>query len=73
MVAEWLGVAPLFPVTVRVEVPPAVEPAVLTVIVEVPEPAIEVGLNEAVTPLGKPEMVNGTLPVNPFRAVTVTV
>lgn len=70
---EWLGVPPLLPVTVRVEVPPAVELAVLTVTVEVPDPVMEVGLNEAVTPLGNPEMLSGTLPVNPFRAVTVTV
>lgn len=64
---------PLLPVTVRVEVPPAVELAVLTVTVEVPDPVMEVGLNEAVTPLGSPETLRGTLPVNPFRAVTVTV
>lgn len=31
------------------------------------------GLNEAVTPDGKPDAVNATLPVKPLRSVTVTV
>jgi hypothetical protein len=30
----------------------------------------EVGLNEAVTPLGRPDAVNATLPVNPPTSVT---
>ena len=71
--AEWVGVPPLFPVTVKVVVPPAVELEVLMVMVEVPAPAIVDGLNEAEAPLGRAEALNGTLPVNPLRAVIVTV
>lgn len=54
-------------------VPPAVELDVLMVMVEVPPPAIVPGLNEADAPLGRPEALNGTLPVNELRAVIVTV
>jgi len=70
---EWLGVPPLFPVTVKLVVPPGVEDDVLMVTVELPLPAIVGGLKEAVAPLVKPEALNGTLPVNPLRAVIVTV
>jgi hypothetical protein len=31
------------------------------------------GLNDAVTPLGKPEAENDTVPLNPFQGVIVTV
>jgi len=34
---------------------------------------VDVGLNVAVTPLGKPLAVNATLPANPPVRVTVTV
>jgi hypothetical protein len=71
--AEWVGVPPLFPVTVKVVVPLGVELDVLTVRDEVPPPAIVVGLKEADAPLGRPEALNGTLPVKPLRAVIVTV
>ncbi len=33
----------------------------------------EAGLNEAVTPLGRPDADRPTLPVKPFSGVTVTV
>jgi len=71
--AEWVGVPPLFPVTVKVVVPPAVELDVLMVMVEVPPPEMVLGLNEADAPLGRPAALSGTLPVNPLRAVIVTV
>jgi len=59
---------PDLPVMVRVEVPVvAVAP---TLMVKVLVVAVDVGLNEAVTPLGMPATVNATLPVNPFRGNT---
>jgi len=61
------------PITVKLVVPVGVVPEVLTVIVDVPAPVMLAGLNEAVAPAGNPELLNGTLPVNPFSAVTVTV
>lgn len=64
---------PLFPVTVKVEVPPGVAPVVLTVRVEVPVPAMVAGVNDDVVPLGRPAMLSGTLPVKPLSAVAVTV
>ena len=64
---------PLFPVIVIVGVPPGVEVNVLTVIVEVPPPESDAGLKETVAPVGNPEALSGTVPVNPLRAVTVTV
>jgi len=63
------GVLPEVPVTVTVAGPVvAVELAVSVSTLEVAE---EVGLNEAVTPLGRPDAVNVTLPVNPPVSVTV--
>src|ERR1039458_2463145 len=35
------------------------------------EPVVLPGLNDALTPLGKPDTENVTLPLNPFTAVTV--
>jgi hypothetical protein len=63
--------APDVPLMVTVAVPAAAEaPAVnVTTLLE----ADEVGLNAAVTPLGKPEAVNATVPVNPFWSLTVMV
>jgi hypothetical protein len=70
---EWVGVPPLFPVTVKVAVAPGAELVVLTVMTEVPPPAMVAGLNEADAPLGRPDALSGALPVNPLRAVIVTV
>jgi len=70
---ECEGAPPLFPITLKVEVPAGVPVEVVTVIVDVPALVVLAGLNVAVTPAGKPELLNGTLPVNPFSAVTVTV
>jgi len=64
-------VLPEVPVMVTVEVP-AVAVA-LAVNVSTLELVDEVGLNEAVTPLGSPVAANVTLPVNPFTSVTVMV
>jgi len=64
-------VLPEVPVTVTVTGPVvAVE---LAVSVRTLELAEEVGLNEAVTPLGRPDAVNVTLPVNPSTSPTVMV
>jgi hypothetical protein len=64
-------VLPLVPVTVIVNAPVVAElPAVSVSTLELVD---EVGLNEAVTPLGRPDAVNATLPVNPPVSVTVMV
>jgi hypothetical protein len=62
-------VLPDVPVTVTVTGPPvvAVELAVRVSTLEVAE---DVGLNDAVTPLGSPVAVNVGLPLNPFTSVT---
>jgi hypothetical protein len=62
---------PEVPVIVIVEVPAAAE--LLAVSVRTLEVADDVGLNDAVTPLGKPEAANVTLPVNGLMSVTVIV
>jgi len=73
-VAEWVGVPPLFPVTVKFVVPMGVVPdVVVTVRVEVPAPGSEVGLKVPVDPAGKEAMFKGILPANPLSAVTVIV
>jgi hypothetical protein len=64
-------VLPLVPVIVTVDEP--VVAVLLAVSVSKLELVEDVGLNEAVTPLGRPLAVNVTLPVNPFSGVTVTV
>jgi len=64
-------VLPLVPVIVTVEVPAVAE--LLAVSVRTLEVVEEVGLNEAVTPLGRPLAVNATVPLKPFTGVTVTV
>ncbi len=53
------------PVIVTVDVPDAAEELAARVSV--------LPLNEAVTPLGKPEAARVTVPVNPFTSVTVMV
>ena len=62
-------VLPEVPVMVTVDVPALA--VLLAVSVSTLEAADDVGLNEAVTPLGSPDAVNVTLPVNPPVSVTV--
>ena len=65
------------PVTVRVDVPVATDAETVMVNVDVAEPpevkVTEVGLNEAVTPVGAPETERLTVPAKPLRDVTVIV
>lgn len=61
--------APEVPVTVTVTVPVAAVP--LAVNVNVPVPVVLVGLNEGVTPLGRPDADNVTLPLKPLSGFTV--
>ena len=68
-----VALAPLVPVTVNVEFAAGVAPDVVTVMVEVPAPVIVAGLKLAVAPAGNPATVGVTVPLNPFRAVVVTV
>lgn len=62
---------PEVPVTVTVYAPAVVE--VLAVSVRTVEVVEEEGLNDEVTPLGRPDTLNDTVPVNPGRSVIVTV
>jgi hypothetical protein len=73
-VAVWV-IPPPVPVTVIVYRPAAAVEAAAIVIVEVPEPgdAIDVGLNETVTPAGWPDAVSATADLNPFETVVVMV
>jgi len=64
-------VLPEVPVTVTVNAP--VVAVLLAVSVRTVEVVEDAGLNEAVTPLGRPDAVNDTVPVNPPRSVTVIV
>ena len=64
---------PDVPVKVTVYVPDGVEDDVDTLIVEVPDPVTDVGLNVAVAPVGNPLALSATLPLNPLKAVTVPV
>ena len=63
---------PLVPVMVMVEGPVGVVLAVVTVSVEVPLPLMVPGEKLAVAPAGNPVALRVTVPVNPFRAPTVT-
>ena len=58
-------------VTVMVNVPSAAVP--LAVSVSVLELVVLAGLNDAVTPLGKPDAEKLTLPLNPFNGLTAIV
>jgi hypothetical protein len=71
---EWviLGVA-LVPVTDIFVVAKAAALVAVKVSVLVPDPAIDVGLKAAVTPVGKPPAESVTVPENPPDAVTVIV
>jgi hypothetical protein len=60
-VAECM-IEPLVPVTVIVEAPNNVLADAFTVSTEAPDPLIELGLNEAVAPDGRPLMLNVTTP-----------
>ena len=62
---------PDVPVTVTVAVP--VVAVLLAVSVNVLVPVVPVGLNDAVTPLGRPEADKLTLPLKPLCGVTVMV
>ncbi len=62
---------PEVPVTVTVDVPIVAMPVAVSV--KVLAAAAGFGLNDAVTPFGKPEAVRVTLPLNPFCGVTVIV
>jgi hypothetical protein len=62
---------PDLPVIVRVTVPVVATP--LAVNVNVLVLAVVLGLNEAVTPLGKPDADKPTLPAKPFCGLTVIV
>jgi hypothetical protein len=62
---------PDVPVMVSVLVPPAAE--ALAVRVNVLVPVVEVGENEAVTPLCNPAIERFTLPVKPYSGTTVIV
>lgn len=64
---------PLVPVMVTGKVPVVVVLVVVTVMVDEPVPVTEVGLKEALAPVGKPVAVRTVLPVNPFKAVIVAV
>ena len=63
--------APEVPVMVTVDAP--VVAVLLAVRVSTLVPVVELGLNEAVTPLGNPEAVRATFPLKPFTSVTVMV
>jgi hypothetical protein len=61
--------APAVPVTVSVYCPTAAE--LLAVRVSVLVPVVGLGANDAVTPLGRPDTVRLTLPVNPYCGFTL--
>src|SRR3569833_373559 len=61
---------PEVPVTVNVEVPGVA--VLLAVSVSMLE-AVDVGVNDSVTPLGRPVAVNATEPVTPFAGIIVNV
>ena len=64
---------PLVPLTVTVYVPVGVEVVVATASVDDPEPVTDVGVNDAVAPVGKPMTPSVTAPLKPLIAETVVV
>ena len=60
---------PDLPVIVTIDVPVAA--VALAVSVNVLVEPVGFGLNPAVTPLGKPDALKVTLPLKPFRSITV--
>ncbi len=69
---EWLKL-PLVPVIVSVRLPVGVFVPVDTVKVDAPEPVTEDGLKLPCAREGSPLTLKLTVPLNPFRALTVTV
>ena len=69
---EWVRL-PLVPVIDNGKVPVGVVATVVTVMVAVPAPVTDDGLNVAAAPVGNPPALNVTVPVNPPDGVTVTV
>jgi hypothetical protein len=67
------SVAVAVPVIVSVALPPGVFVDVVTVIVEVPDPVMEVGKKEADAPDGRPAAAKVTCPVKPYSTPTVRV
>ena len=57
----------------RFTVPAAMFAAVATVMVELPDPLIDAGVNDAVAPDGSPLAVKFTVPEKPLTALVVTV
>jgi hypothetical protein len=72
VVVVWV-MLPLAPCTVNVAGPGGVELLVTTVNVEAPELVIDVGLNVAVVPAGKPVTLKFMFPAKPCTDVAVTV
>jgi hypothetical protein len=64
---------PLVPAIVSVDAPTGVLPVVVTVSVELPDPATVAGEKLAVAPAGSPLVLSVTTPLNPFNAPTVVV
>jgi hypothetical protein len=63
---------PLVPLILNEKVPVDVDVLVVTVIVDVPCPASELGLKLAVELSGNPRTLNVTVPLKPLIGVTVT-
>jgi hypothetical protein len=64
---------PEVPVIVTVTGPPTVAVLVAVSVMALEPPVVGLGLNAAVTPLGRPEAEKVTLPVNALAGVTVMV
>ncbi len=62
---------PAVPVIVKPVAPWVAEALAFNVNVEVPD--VELGKKEAVTPAGKPEADNRTLPLNPYSGLSMIV
>jgi len=71
-VVLWVSI-PLVAVMVSVELPTGVLPAVVTVSVELDPAATELGLNDAVAPVGNPLTANPIVPLNPLITPVFTV
>ena len=70
IVAVWVKL-PDVPVIVTVDLPATAEAPAASV--SVLAPVVLAGLNDAVTPFGKPDATRSTLPLKPFCGITVTV
>ena len=67
---DWVAEAPV-PVTLNATVPVGVAPVVVMVRVEDWPELIELGLNDAVAPVGRPDALNATLWALPLVTVVV--